>query len=239
MRVLVSGVSWHWNGNVWLVHSEFAQHGHMLGRVRRNEECRGFKCKIRQHLIVHLKVADDGWPAFPLPTTSLTSLKPWSSGDRPAPRSILSFIFFSTEINSGSLQASTVYVGLAFCSPPLPLTLYLMRGKLTFYLRICTQCEYNGVSMVVISFFLFLNFFFFYQSRYCDVTTTTAHRSVTKQNALTPTRIQLKHSLCSRLFQHVVSGWKATQNEIILPSQDRLQQWTPWPWVAEILRWNN
>lgn len=32
------------------------------------------------------------------------------------------------------------------------------------------------------------------------------------QNALTPTRIQLKHSpVAGRLFQHVVSGWKATQ----------------------------
>lgn len=32
------------------------------------------------------------------------------------------------------------------------------------------------------------------------------------QNALTPTRIQLKHSpMSDRLFQHVVSEWKATQ----------------------------
>lgn len=32
------------------------------------------------------------------------------------------------------------------------------------------------------------------------------------QNALTPTRIQLKHSSKpDRLFQRVVSGWKATQ----------------------------
>jgi hypothetical protein len=34
-----------------------------------------------------------------------------------------------------------------------------------------------------------------YQSRYCDVTATTGHRNMENQNALTPTRIQLKHSL--------------------------------------------
>ncbi len=37
------------------------------------------------------------------------------------------------------------------------------------------------------------------------------------QNALTPTRIQLKHSCVAfsrvRLFQRVMSGWKATQKK--------------------------
>lgn len=48
---------------------------------------------------------------------------------------------------------------------------------------------------------------------YCDVTATTGHWSMGNQNALTPTRIQLKHSplFLDRLFQRVVSGWKATQ----------------------------
>lgn len=63
-----------------------------VGQSQKDEERRGFKCTIRQHLIVHLKVADDGWPAIPLPVASLTSLKSWSSGDRPAPRSRLHFI---------------------------------------------------------------------------------------------------------------------------------------------------
>lgn len=99
-----------------------------------------------------------------------------------------------------------------------------------------TKCEYNDIYLHS-RFFFFFFFFFFNQSRYCDVTTTTALRDIKKPKCFDTHTDTVETLFVYRLFQHVVSGWKATENEIILPSQDRLQQWTPWPWVAEIL-WN-
>lgn len=67
----------------------------------------------------------------------------------------------------------------------------------------------------------------------------TGHWNMENQNALSPTRIQLKHSLCLstlRLFQRVVSGWKATQKKYTSsrPGQNVSNcESTPWPWVAE------
>lgn len=66
-----------------------------------------------------------------------------------------------------------------------------------------------------------------YQSRYCDVTTTTALCNIKKPKCFGTHTDTVETLFVNRLFQHVVSGWKATENKLILPSQDRLQQWTP------------
>lgn len=74
-----------------------------------------------------------------------------------------------------------------------------MRTNRSTYVCVCMLFVIDGI-----------NHYHLYH--YCDVTATTGHWSMENQNALTPTRIQLKHSPVSgRLFQHVVSGWKATQ----------------------------
>lgn len=91
-----------------------------------------------------------------------------------------------------------------------------MRGKLyllTYALNVNTMVS--------------IRYSYHYQSRYCDVTTTTAHHTIKKPKCFGTHTDTVETLLVNRLFQHVVSGWKATENKIILPSQDRLQQWTP------------
>lgn len=82
---------------------------------------------------------------------------------------------------------------------------------------VCTECEYHGV----------YRYSYHYQSRYCDVTTTTAHCNIKKLKCFGTHTDTVETLFVNRLFQHVVSGWKATENKKILPSQDRLQQRTP------------
>lgn len=60
-----------------------------------------------------------------------------------------------------------------------------------------------------------------YQSPYCDVTATTGHRSIEIKMLWHPHGYSW-NTLVHRLFQHVVSGWKATQKKMLLPSQDRM-----------------
>lgn len=52
---------------------------------------------------------------------------------------------------------------------------------------------------------------FFNQSRYCDVTTTTALRGIKKPKCFDTHTDTVETLFVYRLFQHVVSGWKATE----------------------------
>lgn len=101
-----------------------------------------------------------------------------------------------------------------------------MRTNRFTYVCVCMLLVIDGINQ-------------YHLYHYCDVTATTGHWSMENQNALTPTRIQLKHSpVAGRLFQHVVSGWKATQKRCgsTRRGQNVSLESTPWPWVAEYVK---
>lgn len=97
---------------------------------------------------------------------------------------------------------------------------HLQYHSLVILQPICPKCHWTFtwwgqtglLTYVFVCFLLLMESTIITYTIYCDVTATTGHWSMENQNALTPTRIQLKHSpILGRLFQRVVSGWKATQ----------------------------
>ena len=104
--------------------------------------------------------------------------------------------------------------------------IYLMRDRST-YVCVCMCFEIDGVNHDI--YFLY---------HYCDVTATTGHWSMGNQNALAPTRIQLKHSFAWSTVS-TCSEWMESKHKkdvvLLNPGQNvsTRQNRHPWHWAAE------